>query len=194
MLDKSVPYVRILMKRKAGVSVPEVSLPDGFKFVFFKAGDENYWAEIETSVLEFDSEQTALEYFQKNFLPFLPELEKRCIFIENADGKKVATSMAWNDYHLKAELQPWLHWVAVKPGAQGFGLGKAIVSKATRLLIEMNGDADLYLSTQTWSHKAVRIYEKLGWKIVYSKRIRHYSRVNSEKAKKILRRIRQAKR
>jgi GNAT superfamily N-acetyltransferase len=186
MLDKSVPYVRILMKRRAGAAIPEVSLPDGFRFVFFKAGDEKAWAEIETSVLEFHSENRALGYFQKNFLPFLPELEKRCIFVENAEGEKVATSMAWRDYNNRI---PWLHWVSVKPEFQGLGLGKAITSKATRLLLEISGDVDFFLSTQTWSHKAVRIYEKLGWEQTYDKKQRYYSHTNYEKAKKILRRI-----
>ncbi|MDR2558709.1 MAG: GNAT family N-acetyltransferase [Oscillospiraceae bacterium] len=195
LLNKSVPFVKVLMKRKAGIPVPEASLPDGFKFVFFKAGDEKYWAEIEASVLEFDSEQQALEYFRERFLPHLPELEKRCIFVENARGEKISTSMAWYDnFYPHGEIFPWLHWVAVKPEAQGLGLGKAASAKAAQLLLEINGDTDFYLGTQTWSHKAVGIYEKLGWEMTYMQNIRHYSRVNYEKAKKIIKRIRRAKR
>jgi ribosomal protein S18 acetylase RimI-like enzyme len=193
MLDKSVPYVNILMKRKAGVPAPEAKLPDGFRFVFFKAGDEKYWAEIEASVLEFGSGQSALEYFKESFLPHLPELERRCVFVENEKGGKVATGMAWWG-SLGAKRHPWLHWIAVKPEAQGYGLGKAVSAKATQLLIETEGEADFYLSTQTWSHRAVGIYEKLGWEMTYIKNNRKYSRVNFEKAKKLLRKIKQAKR
>jgi GNAT superfamily N-acetyltransferase len=195
MLDKSVPYVKILMKRRAGVPVPEPRLPDGYRFVFFKAGDEKYWAEIETSVLEFDSEQEALEFFKKSFLPYSKELERRCVFVENEKGEKVATAMAWRDnFYPHGKVYPWLHWVAVKPEAQGLGLGKAVSAKATQLLFEINGDVDFYLCTQTWSHKAVSIYEKLGWELAYEERIRHFSRVNCEKGRKILKRIRRAKR
>lgn len=81
MLDKSIPYYDILMVRKKGMSVKDYKLPEGFKFVLFKSGDEKEWAEIETSVGEFDSESDALVYFQRNFLPYLDELERRCIFI-----------------------------------------------------------------------------------------------------------------
>jgi GNAT superfamily N-acetyltransferase len=181
------------MKRKAGAPLPGVNLPDGFKFVFFKAGDEKYWAEIETSVLEFDSERQALEYFGEEYLPHLTELERRCVFIENEQGEKVATSMAWWGFLSDSKRHPWLHWVSVKPQAQGLGLGKAVTIKAMQLLLETEGDADFYLSTQTWSHKAVGIYEKLGWEMTYMKNSRRYSRVNFEKAKKILKRIKQSK-
>ncbi|MCL2637107.1 MAG: GNAT family N-acetyltransferase [Oscillospiraceae bacterium] len=195
MLDKSVPYVKILMKRRSGISAPEAILPDGFKFVFFKAGDEKYWAEIETSVAEFDNEQDALEQFREEFLPHLSELEKRCIFIENEKGEKVATGMAWwGNFYPQGESFPWLHWIAVKPEAQGLGLGKAISAKATQLLIENSGEKEFYLSTQTWSHKAVGIYEKLGWEVTYKENVRHYSRVNCEKGLKILKRIKRARR
>jgi GNAT superfamily N-acetyltransferase len=172
------------MKRKTGVHVPEIPLPDGFTFVFFKTGDEKSWAEIETSVHEFNNEQEALEYFSKEFMPHISELEKRCLFVENSKGEKVATAAAWKD-----SKGPRLHWVAVKPEAQGLGLGKAISAKATRLLLELDGDVEFYLTTQTWSRRAVRIYEKLGWVMAYDKNNRKYSRVNYEQAKKILRRI-----
>lgn len=178
------------MKRKAGVYIPEIKLPEGYRYVFFKPGDEKDWARIEASVLEFDSELEALMYFQKEFMPFGDELGKRCIFIEDRHGDKAATAMAWRGaFYPGGKTYPWLHWVAVKPDEQGNGLGKAISSKASRLLLEINGDTDFYLSTQTWSHRAVGIYEKLGWEMTYMKNIRHYSHVNYEKAKKVLRRI-----
>jgi GNAT superfamily N-acetyltransferase len=175
------------MCRKAGVHVPEAGLPEGYGFVFFRAGDEKHWAEIEASVLEFKNAQEAEKYFGEGYLPHIAELEKRCVFIENDKGEKVATSMAWWDY-IGAKRYPWLHWVAVKPDEQGKGLGKAIVSKATRLLLEIEGDNDFYLKTQTWSHRAVRIYEKLGWEMVYMKNWKSYSKVALEKAKKVLKR------
>ncbi|MBP2643504.1 MAG: Acetyltransferase family [Firmicutes bacterium] len=59
MLDKSIPYQNIIMKIPAkdifSICVPE--LPDGFPFRLFEDSDEVHWARIETSVLEFESEQ-----------------------------------------------------------------------------------------------------------------------------------------
>ncbi len=165
MLDKSIPYADILMYRPKYAELRQIPLPDGFRFSFFKAGDEKAWAQIEASVLEFDDEIDALLYFQREFLPYLPELMRRCMFVETADGEKVATCTAWWDYTL-TRRDPWLYWFAVKPQYQGKGLGKALAAEIIRLMLEIEGDRDLFLHTQTWSHKAVKIYESLGYQII----------------------------
>ena len=188
MLDKSVPYVSFLMLRKKDTLVPVYNLPDeyGYKFALYKPGDEKSWAEIETSVLEFDNEPDALEYFEKEFKPstYIAELEKRCVFIENDKGEKIATATAW--WCCPEKCIPRLHWVAVKPEYQGLGLGKAIISRVTRLMLELDGERDFFLSTQTWSHKAVKIYEKMGYKIAGEKKICRDKNENAEKAAAII--------
>ena len=171
MLDKSVPYFDFFMLRKKGSAIPVYDLPGVYKFSLYKPGDEISWANIETSVLEFDSEPQALEYFQNNFLPYLSEPEKRCLFIETDSGEKIATSTA--AHCCPKHCYPFIHWVAVKPEYQGLGLGKALISKITRMMLDLDGDMDFYLHTQTWSHKAVKIYEKFGYEIIKDKKICH---------------------
>jgi len=161
------------MQRKAGTPIPEFDLPEGFKFVQYQSGDEKAWAKIETSVLEFDDELDALLYFQKEYLKIPSEAERRCLFIENPQGEKIATASAWHSYS-GIRRDPCLHWVAVKPGYQGVGLGKALVSKVMRHLRDIEGDRDFYLHTQTWSHVAVRIYLKLGFTITGEKNLIEY--------------------
>ena len=185
MLDKSIPYYDILMHRKKGAPMPRFALPEGFAFSAFLPGDEKAWAKIETSVLEFSDEIDALIYFQKNYLPFASELSRRCIFIENSEGEKIATSTAWWNY-TGVRRDPWLHWVAVNPRYQGLGIGKALISKITRLMAEIEGDRDFYLHTQTWSHKAVKIYEKTGYAVTAEKNLGDYANENYEKAMEIL--------
>ena len=184
MLDKSVPYVKFLMLRKKGAPAPVYDLPDGYKFALYKPGDEKSWAEIEMSVLEFDNPKDALKYFGKEFKPYNAELEKRCIFIENSKGEKIATATAW--WCCPEKCVPRLHWVAVKPEYQGLGLGKAIVSKVTQMMLELDGDTDFFLSTQTWSHRAVKIYEKFGYFIASEKKICKYKNENAEKAAAVI--------
>ena len=185
MLDKSVPYVDVLMHRKKGSPVVNIELPDAYKFSLFHSGDEKAWAKIETSVLEFPDEPDALMYFQKEYLPFISELEKRCLFIENCNGEKVATSTAWWCY-TGIRRDPWLYWVSVKPQYQGLGLGKAIISKITQMMIDIEGDRDFYLHTQTWSHKAIRIYELFGYSVTSEKNLFKYTNENYEKAIAVL--------
>ena len=173
MLDKRVPYIDVLMHRKPQAPVPEALLPEGFQFSMFKKGDEKEWAEIETSVLEFDRSVDALAYFQESYLPYLQELERRCIFVEDKDGRKVGTTTAWWAYTQKRR-DPWIHWVSVKPEFQGLGIGKALISYALNLMLEIEGDRDYYLHTQTWSHKAIEIYKKAGFQITKEKGLNGY--------------------
>jgi len=152
MIDKSIPYVDILMKREAGTPFPDFPLPEGYRFVLFKDGDETEWAEITASAGEFDRE----------------ELKRRCTFVETTEGEKVATCTAWWSY-TGERRDPWLHWIAVKAGYQGLGLGKSVVAEGMRRMIAIEGDRDMYLHTQTWSYKAFNIYRKMGFQITREK-------------------------
>lgn len=162
MLDKSVPYYEIIMKRPAGLPLEQYSLAKDYRFVFYQPGDEKFWAKIETAVLEFDDEDNALAYFSKTFLPYPRELEERMLFVENKDGEKIATCTAWWTY-TNGQRNPLLHWLSVLPSEQGSGIGTALTAEITRLLQKLENDQPIYLSTQTWSHSAIGIYEKLGY-------------------------------
>lgn len=162
MLDKSIPYVYVLMRREQGCPVPEFALPPGYRFAFYTPGCEKDWARIETSVLEFDCEMDALLYFQQDFAPYGRELPLRCLFVETEAGEKIATATAWWGY-TGVRRDPVVHWVAVKPAYQGLGIGKAIIAQVVRRIVEIEGDRVIYLHTQTWSHKAVSLYERVGF-------------------------------
>jgi len=188
MLDKSVPYAGLFMRRSAGKQIPDYPLPDGFRFSFFRDGDETEWARIEASVLEFDSEFAALLFFKETFVPFAEELCRRCIFIENAVGEKVATATAWWSL-IDGERRSWMHWVGAAPEYQGLGLGKAIVSRATRLVTELEGDVEIFLKTQTWSYKAIGVYMACGFEPTDEKKLYKLRENNYKKAIRILRRL-----
>lgn len=186
MLDKSIPYYNILMKRRKGRPVFHYDLPEGYRFVLYKPGDEKDWAEIETSVGEFDSEADALYYFRNSYMTFPDELMNRCLFIEDSEGKRVATLTVWWTY-TGERRDPWIHWVAVRPEYQGLGLGKALVSGGMKHLIEMEGDRNVYLHTQTWSYKAVGIYMKAGFEITRQKGLGGYENNEVDQALSLLR-------
>ena len=189
MLDKTLPYAKLMMVRKAGTPIPVFPLPDGYKYVFYKDGDDVDWARIETSVDEFSSEFAALLRFKEDFLPYADELYRRLLFIETGDGKKIATANAWWSF-VDDERRAWLHWVSVEAGYQGLGLGKAIVSRITQLLEEIEGDVDFYLSTQTWSYKAIDIYKKCGYEPTNEKKLYlGKSKKDYKKAIKILEKL-----
>ena len=189
MLDKSVPYAGFYMHRKAGTEHKTFAIPDGYRFAMYDDGDEKDWARIETSVLEFDSEFSALLHFTENFLPYIDELKNRCLFIETEDSFKIATATAWWRV-IENERRTWMHWIAVDPEYQGLGLGKAIVSRIMEIMTDLDGDTDFFLGTQTWSYKAVSIYKLHGFeptdeKVLYTDRNHSY-----KKAMRILKKLR----
>lgn len=162
MLDKSIEFFKIILKREKGRTLRNATLPEKFKFVKFKDGDEKAWAEIEKSVLEFENTKDGEEYFKNKYLPYIDELKRRTIFIENSNEEKIATFTAWWRY-TDERRHPFMEWVAVKPEYQGKGLGKALISEGIKLMVAIEGDCDMYIPTQTWSYKAISLYRWAGF-------------------------------
>ena len=173
MLDKTIPYQSIIMKCEYPYDVSDICLPAGFSFRFFCDGDEQHWSRIETSVLEFAATEEANRYYSCMFMPYREQLLTLCIFIENPDGIPVATATAW---YVDSELghQAALHWVAVCPEYQGLGLGKAVVQKAMQVFQQAEPQKAVWLHTQTWSHKAIRLYASLGFCIAKTAKLASY--------------------
>lgn len=145
-------------------------LPDGFSFRFFMPGDEVHWARIEASVLEFNSVNAAMNYFEKAYLPYKKELQKRCLFIINKDDLPIATANSW---FANSELgrQASLHWVATCPEYQGLGIGKAITKQALINFWHLEANSRIWLHTQTWSYKAIKLYHDLGFNLMKHDRL-----------------------
>ncbi|WP_127530111.1 GNAT family N-acetyltransferase [Paenibacillus kobensis] len=164
MLDTSLDWFRVILKREQGTPLPQASLPSGYSIVTFQSGDEEAWGEIEASVLEFADKDAATEYFANNYLPYKDELARRTMFIQAHDGEKVATFTAWWNY-TGVRRHPFVHWVAVKPPFQGQGLGKAIIAAGVKHMIDIEGDRLMYIPTSTWAHKAIRLYRWAGFEV-----------------------------
>lgn len=172
MLDKSVKFMNIIMKMdiEKAETVSDPTLPNGFNFRLYQPNDDKHWSRIETSVLEFDTELDARDFFQKAYIPYEIELRKRCLFVLNPDGLPIATANAW---YTNSELghQVSLHWVAVCPEYQGLGIGKAIVQEALNLFQVLEPNCSIWLHTQTWSHIAIRLYHSLGFNLVKEEKL-----------------------
>ncbi len=168
MLDKSIAYRNVIMvlpaARIAAAGPPR--LPEGYRFRFYQPGDEAHWARIEASVLEFDTEAQALTYFAKTFSPYPEALAQRCCFVTDPDGVPVATATAWYEQSVPGDRLGLLHWVSVTPDRQGRGLGRAVVQRALQAMAVLEPGREVCLHTQTWSHKAIRLYWELGFRLV----------------------------
>lgn len=166
MLDKSLPYFDIVMKadKITASKWAPLPLPDGYSFKMYEDGDEDGWAALEVLVGEFASHADALAYFQKVFLPHRHLLPERMCFVTDADEKIIATASAWFKEE-DGRHYPLLHWISTSPEVQGKGIGSAVTAQALSVLRETDPGADVFLHTQTWSHRAIKMYYKYGFRI-----------------------------
>lgn len=162
--DKSLPRKSIVMimhpDEMARVSEPV--LPEGYSFRTYQPNDEKNWAHITTIVDEFSNEESAEKCFRDRFMQDEKMLKERVSFVIAPDGSAVATSMAWN-FDENGRHFGRVHWICADPAHQGKGIGRAIVAWAIRRIAELDPNVDAYLDTQTWSHKAIGLYLRIGF-------------------------------
>ena len=162
MLDKSLPYKSIIMRMEAAVAerlAPPAPVA-GYRIRPFAPGNERHWARIETSVGEFPDEAAARAYFER---VYLPEAALQCLFVVTEQDEPVATATTWTEEEASLR-QLQLQWVAVEPAHQGRGLGRAIATAAVRRAVRLAPGEAILLHTQTWSHRALRLYRSLGFR------------------------------
>ncbi len=165
MLDKELPYAEIWMSRSTNSKLPSVPLAQGYHFEYYQLGDEKDWVRIECTVGEFETEEEGINYFQRSFAPYLEKLNKRMLFVVDSEGTKVATCTAW--FKERADgIYPLFHWLAVDPKHQGKGLAKALTVEILTIFQHEETQRPVYLHTQTWSHPAIKMYQKLGFSIL----------------------------
>ena len=166
-INRTLKYVDLLLVRGLD-DIPVMSLPEGFRFVLFQDGDEKNWVDIEVSSGEFLSFEEGMEAFNYYYGNCYEELKKRCIFIENAEGEKVATATAFYADYPIGDISGYVHWVSVKKEYQGKGLSKPLVSKALLKMKEL-GHKGTFLHTQTHTWLAVKVYLDMGFVPILNK-------------------------
>lgn len=162
-MDKTLPYYGVIMTKEDLTDYPIYTLPEGYSFDTYELGDEEAWADIEVSVGEFDHRQDALDYFYREFAPYPKELKRRCVFVRDEKGEFVATASGWYGNLLSKEDMPRIHWVAVKAEHQGQGIAKALMTKTFDIINDIHRNGEVYLTTQTWSYKAINMYFTFGF-------------------------------
>lgn len=157
MLDTSLPHIPVVMTCQSPGSAPHFSLPEGYVLRPWAPGLERAWCEIETACGEFPNTGSAMEHFSWEFLPFPEALAKGMWFALAPDGSPAGTVTLWHGTHLGRDL-PRIHWVATHPAHEGKGVAKGLLS-----FVMERCAGPLYLTTQTWSWPAVRLYRRMGF-------------------------------
>ncbi|HPT85842.1 MAG TPA: GNAT family N-acetyltransferase [Bacillota bacterium] len=162
MLDKTVPFGAVIMVKCDASSYPRFTLPDGYTLLHYTPGREREWAKIMASVGEAESEEAGLELFYRTFSDHPELLGSRNLFVADTSGRAVATASLWEGGLFGVPL-PRVHWVACMPGHQGKGLVKALLSSMLDMHNKLALGKVIYLTTQTWSYRAIGLYKKFGF-------------------------------
>lgn len=179
-LDRRIRHYELLLERELD-GLPGDSLPEGYRFVFYRPGDRDTWISIESSAKEFDSYEQGLEAWNRYYNGYEDILPQRMVFIENAAGEKVATATAFFDMTGRdASGSGWVHWVSVRRDEQGRGLSKPLVAHVLKLLRGL-GYTHAKVPTQTVTWLAVKVYLDLGFRPLAK------NAVNSEMGWRIIR-------
>lgn len=163
MLDKTIPFHVIIMRR-ACLPPPVVALPEPYLLRSYLPGDELAWAQIEASVLEFDSVEDAFAC-HVHYMKSLKNLSQRQWFVVRRDnGLAVATATAWFT-QTENGIIPTVYALACGPAYQGQGLAKQLRRKCWRPLMRWTAARRC-----GWKRKrgevrdpAIGLYLKLGF-------------------------------
>ena len=163
MIDKSLPYIPLTLYKCDIDAFPRYSLPEGYRFEFYREGDEARWAEIEYSLGQFSSPERGVKCFGEQFIyEGAPDVGERMLFVVDEMGKYVATATLWRGEFL-GETRERIHWVAVSDECAGRGIAKALICRLLELYRELHGEGPIYLVTATWYYPAISLYKKFGF-------------------------------
>lgn len=162
MIDNSLTYYGLIMKKQDAEVYPIYELPKGYSFVFMPEDIEKVWCKVQFEAMLVDSMEQAKEVFQRSFLPYAELLEKFCVFVRNDRKEIVATAALWPG-DLFGYIKQRVHWIAILPSEQGKGIGKALLTKLMQLKEQYYPGEWMYVTTQSWNYNAVELYYQFGF-------------------------------
>ena len=139
--------------------INSTALPNGYRFTNFRPGDENNWAYIQYKAEVFKDYQTAIRTIFKLEKSFRNGFGERCLFLENEIGERIGTIMVLSN-PLDIEVQE-IKYLAVTSKYQGNGLGKILMSKAYKVINEIEGVNRINLEINGETAKG--FFESLGF-------------------------------
>lgn len=172
-IDHTVPYTAVVMTREDGKLTKAYPLPEGYCFAAFAPEDEENWVQLQTLVTHVENAAQGRQIFREEFLlageeipcedcPGYAKTVERTVLVKTQDGELVGVATLWTGDTFGENWQR-VHWVAVHPDHQGKGIAKCMIARMLELYGELGCDTPIYLTTQTKTYRAVRVYAQMGF-------------------------------
>ena len=163
-MDKSVPYIGVIMEKTDTSAYPKYELPAGFSFIKYKPGMGKQWAALNYEVDHVESLEEGEVIFKEEYQGCdLKTLEEKLVLVADENNNLAGVGSVW-DGDLFGKTQQRLHWIAVSSQYQNKGIAKAVISKSLDIYNNLGYGGYIYLTSQTWSYKALNIYGRFGFK------------------------------
>ena len=160
-VDTTVYHYPVLMEL---TKFPKLTyqLAKGYHIRPFEMRYMEQWIQLNVELKQMESYEAGKAYVEKTFLPKQDLLSKQILIIVDEKDHVVATASVWEGFHY-GERRMRLHWVGVSQKHQRKGLARCIVLACIQLYLDMHLSTPLYLSSQTNSYVAIKMYEDLGF-------------------------------
>jgi ribosomal protein S18 acetylase RimI-like enzyme len=156
----SVPDTMFDMQRSHLLDIPQIALPDGYRFRAYQDGDGVRWRALQVETEPFIP--ITPDYFERQFGLALNALPDRMFFVENDAGEIAGTITAWWEHdRTNPNERGRIHWVAVHPRHQRRGIAKPMMTHAMNRLAQEYGSA--MLGTSSGRPWAVKVYLDFGF-------------------------------
>lgn len=164
MIDRTLPYIPIMMIKKDMDTFPDCPLAPEYEFSFYapETGKED-WIRVQYLSGQIEKKDDIGPLFDAEFMSRPELLEKQMLFVrEKATGTPVASAALWFGDPFGYE-QMRIHWIATDVAHQGKGLCRAMLSRLMKRYHELGMQGDVFLFSQTFSYAAISIYQDFGF-------------------------------
>ncbi len=164
MIDRTIPYIPIMMVKRDMDIFPDCALHPAYEFAFFapETGKAD-WVRVQFLSGQIEDEKIIGDLFDREFMTDPGLLPNQMLFVrEKATGEAVASASLWygDPFGYK---QMRIHWVATHVDHQGKGLCRAMLSRLMKRYHELGMTGDVFLFSQTFSYAAISIYQDFGF-------------------------------
>lgn len=163
MIDRSIPYMPVMMIRRDDAACPSCELPKGYAFDFCRkdTGKEE-WIYVQYASGQMDDVDVIRKLYDSEFMDREQEIYRRMLFVRDENGKAVASASLWFGSPFGEEIDR-IHWVATDCAHQGKGICRAMLKKLLELHYALGSRGGVYLISQTFSYAAINIYQEFGF-------------------------------
>jgi GNAT superfamily N-acetyltransferase len=151
-----------MMENRNARQYPRYDLPEGYIFTTEKRDLKADWIAIQLASNHIETPELAADVFNREYEDQYGTFARQTALAVTLSGQPVGVASLWPGNEFGRELFK-VHWVAVDAAHQGKNIAKAAMTRLFDINRELIGADYLYLTTQTWSYRAINIYRQFGF-------------------------------